>query len=232
VYASITPTDTSASLLWHRLGAKTLALVHSHMSNIEVTAAHSVIVADASTIQRLIDEGIEVDIAAVEDKTADEIVDSIAERIKKRLEGPNGDHPAWRSLGERLDRLRTETITSAEESVNVMRKLFQLAHDVTVAESTEDTSGRDGLSLLPDPNVGALTQIFREYVPDDAPMMIGQVVTDVDNIVKHAAYDGWADTQKGDMAVRRELRNALRKHQVHNTPGLFERAYEYVRANY
>jgi type I restriction enzyme R subunit len=232
VYASITPTDTSASLLWHRLGAKTLALVHTHMSDIKVTSAHSVIVADASTIQRLIDEGIEVDVQEVEGKTAEEIVDSIAARLKRRLEGPNGEHAAWRSLGERLDRLRTETITSAEESVNVMRRLFQLAHDVTVAESAEDAGGADGLSLLPDPNVGALTQIFREFVPDDAPMMIGQVVADVDNIVKHATYDGWADTQKGDMAVRRELRNALRKHQVHNTPGLFDRAYEYVRANY
>lgn len=232
VYASITPSDTSASLLWPRLGAKTLALVHSHMSEIEVTSADSVIVADASTIQRLIDEGIEIDVEDAENKTADEIVDSIAGRLKKRLEGPNGDHQVWKSLGERLDRLRTDAITSAEESVNVMRRLFELAHDVTVAENVEDDAGAAGLSVLPDANVGALTQIFREYVPDDAPLMIGQVVTDVDNIVKHVVYTGWADTQKGDMVVRRELRNALRKHQVHNTPGLFDRAYEYVRANY
>lgn len=235
VYASITPVDMQASLLWHRLGAKTMALVHSHMSDIEVRSAQAVVVADASTIQRLIDEGLEIDIQDAVDRTADEIIDSIAERLKKRLEGPTGDHQAWASLGERLDRLRQETILEAEQSIDVMRRLFELAHDVTIAEKADDEAGAEGLSLLPDPNVGALTQIFQEYVPDDAPAMIGLVVADVDSIVKQVAAEngaGWAQTQKGDMAVRRELRNALRKHELHHTEGLFDRAYEYVRAHY
>lgn len=34
------------------------------------------------------------------------------------------------------------------------------------------------------------------------------------------------------MAVRRELRKVLGRWQLHETEGLFERAYDYVRANY
>jgi type I restriction enzyme R subunit len=235
VYASITPIDMQASLLWHRLGAKTLELVHSHMSNINVRADKDVIVADASTIQRLIDEGMEIDLQDVADKTADEIIDSIAERLKKRLEGPTGDHHAWTSLGERLDRLREETIKDAEHSVDVMRQLFELAHDVTIAEKADDEAGAEALSLLPDPNVGALTQIFEEYVPDDAPAMIGLVVREVDSIVKQVAAEGgtdWAHTQTADRAVRLAIRKVLLKHELHRTDGLFERAYDYVRAHY
>ena len=36
VYEAIKPTKVSDALLWHRLGAKTLALVHGHISNVEV----------------------------------------------------------------------------------------------------------------------------------------------------------------------------------------------------
>jgi type I restriction enzyme R subunit len=38
------------------------------------------------------------------------------------------------------------------------------------------------VSVLPDRNVGALTQIFREYAPPDIPVIIENVVTDIDTI--------------------------------------------------
>jgi type I restriction enzyme, R subunit len=63
---------------------------------------------------------------------------------------------------------------------------------VTAAENLDDESGVAGLNLLPDPNVGALTQIFNEYAPENTPVMVGRVVMDIDAIAKEVRYDGWA----------------------------------------
>ena len=62
--------------------------------------------------------------------------------------------------------------------------------------------------------------------------MIGKVVTEIDEIVKEVRFDGWAATQKGDRIVRREVRSTLKQFQIHNVPGLFDRAYEYIAEHY
>lgn len=232
VYTSIQPADGLNNLIWQRLGAKTLELVHAHMNDIEVTRTSDVVVADAETIQRLVDEGLVADSVEVEHQSASDIIDSIAGRLKKRLEGTNGDHKVYKSLAERLDKLREKTIAAAEQSIEWLREAFTLAKDVTVAEKAEDESGVEGLDLLPDPNVGALTQIFREFAPEDAPTMVERVVVEIDAIVREVSFDGWADTQKGDRVVRRELRSTLRKREMHTVPGLFDRAYEYIAEHY
>ncbi|MFP3360943.1 hypothetical protein R0K17_26895, partial [Planococcus sp. SIMBA_143] len=81
------------------------------------------------------------------------------------------------------------------------------------------------LELLPDPRIGALTQIFMEFAPEDAPMLVERVVKDIDAIVKEVSYDGWEATLEGDRLVRRHVRQVLRKHQLHTADGLFEKAY-------
>jgi type I restriction enzyme R subunit len=152
--------------------------------------------------------------------------------LKKRLAGVNAHHPVYRTLAERLDRLRERTLAAAEQSIEWLREAFTLAKDLTVAEKREDESGQAGLDLLPDPNVGALTQIFNEFAPGDAPDMIRTVVTEIDAILKEVRFEGWAKTQKGDRLVRLEVRNALRKFKMHTVPGLFDRAYEYIAEHY
>lgn len=232
VYASKQPSSGKDELLWHRLGAKTLELVHSHITELTVGRADDVVVADADTIRVLEEEGLIDDAVEVENKTAGDLIDSIAARLKKRLDGTNGSHPVYRSLAERLDQLREKTLAAAEQSIEWLREAFGLAKDLTAAEQSEDSAGTAGLDLLPDPNVGALTQIFNEYAPDNTPEMIGRVVTEIDQIVKEVRYDGWAATQKGDRLVRQEIRNTLRKFQLHKTAGLFEAAYDYIKIHY
>lgn len=232
VYTSIQPAGGLDDLIWQRLGAKTLDLVHSHMNEIQVTRGDDVVVADAETIQRLVEEGLVGEPAEVEHQSVNDIIDSIAGRLKKRLEGANGDHQVYKSLAERLDKLRERTLAAAEQSLEWLREAFTLAKDVTAAEKAEDEAGVEGLDLLPDPNVGALTQIFREYAPKDTPVMVERVVVEIDMIVREVSFDGWAQTQKGDRVVRRELRNTLKKREMHNVPGLFDRAYEYIAEHY
>ncbi|MGC3995503.1 MAG: HsdR family type I site-specific deoxyribonuclease [Propionicimonas sp.] len=234
IYASIAPIGPRADLVWQRLGTKTLDIVFEHMTDVKVTHTDAVVVADADTIHRLEEEGLLPGIEDVEHKTAAEVLDTIYARLKKRLQGPNGNHPIYRSLAERLEDLRARTIADAQQSIDWLRDAFSVARDLRAAEKAEDEAGVDGLDLLPDPNVFALTQILRECAPPDTPVLIERVVAEVDAIVKEvtAGNSGWASTQKGDRAVRREVRNTLRTYGLHTVPGLFERAYAYIAEHY
>jgi len=165
-------------------------------------------------------------------KTATEVIDSIGSRIRQRLSGPNGNHAVYTSLAERLDRLRELAVGRARDSIGFLRDIFELAKEVTAAENAEDTEGAGGLDLLPDPNVGALTQIFEEYAPRGTPIIVGHVVRDIDSIVKEVRYDGWSATQQGDRLVRIEVRKVLAKFALPAQGELFDRAYAYIAEHY
>lgn len=232
LYENMKPAGGGDSLLWQRLGPKTLELVFEHMRDVRVTSDVDVVIADVHVIQQLAEEGIVEDPDAVVGESFEQIVDSIAERLKKRLAGANGDHPVYRSLSDRLEQLRQRQLTAAQASIDWLRSAFELARDVTEAERAEDSGGAEGLSLLPDPRIGALTTIFREAAPHQAPHVLERVVLDVDDIVRQTRFDGWAQSSAGDRAIRAELLKALHRHRLHKEPGLYERAYEYVAANY
>src|SRR5262249_21900238 len=110
--------------------------------------------------------------------------------------------------------------------------LFTLAKDLTGAEQAEDATGREGLDLLPDPHVGALTQIFNEYAPKDTPVIIGRVVADIDAIVKEVSYDGWSHAHEGDRKVRIAIRKVLQKYHRPASGDLFDHAYAYIAEHY
>lgn len=137
-----------------------------------------------------------------------------------------------RSLAERLGRLRQRTIAAAEQSIEWLREAFDMARNVTVAEHAVEVYGVAGLDLLSDPHIGALIQIFQAYAPDDSPAMVERVILDIDAIVKHVRYAGWAATEEGDRIVRREVRNVLLKHRLHREPDLFGRACGYISKHY
>jgi len=83
---------------------------------------------------------------------------------------------------------------------------LELARQVTAVERADDKGHLDDVSILPDPNVGALTQILREFAPPDTPMIIENVVNDIDTIVRQVRFTGWSQNQNGDRTVRREVR--------------------------
>ncbi|AOT04718.1 hypothetical protein [Arthrobacter sp. U41] len=236
VYASVAPADDTRDLLWHRLGAKTLELVHGHIGEVTVSdTGVDVVIADEGTIKRLIEAGVIDPDEGTGDTTvtpAGEVIDNIATRLRKRLEGDNGVHPAYKMLSERLERLRERQLAKAHDSVDFLRDLLDLARDLATAEKAEDESGAFGLDLLPDPNVGALTQIFEEYKPEDAPVIVGKVVADIDAIVKEVRWDGWNNTKEGDKAVRIAIRKVLVRYGLPASGELFDRAYAYVSENY
>jgi type I restriction enzyme R subunit len=233
LFESVRPTGVSNALLWHRLGAKTLALVHEHIGDVQVTGTglDEVIVDDETieAIRQLSLPGTKV--GSDEPITVGEALDTIGERLKRRLVSSNG-HPVFVSLAERLERLRRTSLERAEASVEFLREILELAKQVTAAEKVEDEGGVAALSLLPDPKVGALTQILNEFGPADTPVIVEEVVADVDAIVRQVRFSGWAETQSGDRTVRREIRLVLKRYGLPTTGELFDRTYAYIRENY
>lgn len=238
VYEAVKPTKVSDALLWHRLGAKTLALVHGHISNVEVTGTGlEEVVVDPDAIEamrELVQQG-ELDLNPNRDLfaqpvTLDEVLDTIDARIKRRLQA--NPHPIYKSLAEQIERLRQQAIRKAEDSIDFLKQALEVAKLAVQAERLESEGRLDEAAALLDPHLGALTQIVDAYKPEHTPVIVDDVVRDIDTIVKQVRYTGWNETQEGDRTVRLELRKVLKRFGLPLTGALFDNAYGYIRENY
>jgi type I restriction enzyme, R subunit len=136
VYESVQPTGTSDALLWHRLGAKTLELVHGHITEVRVTGTGlAEVIVDADTIEAIRQLALPDPEAPPDDTpmTVGEALDTIEARIRRRLES-SGNHPVYVALSERLERLRHRQLSQASASVEFLREILDLAQQVTAVE--------------------------------------------------------------------------------------------------
>lgn len=233
IYASIAPSKAADMLLWQRLGAKTMELVHEHLNRITIDSDQlEKIALDEGAIEAIKELTLFPDAPSGGKKvlTALEVLLRLEERIKRRF----GDGPAdkvWRSLSDRLEMLRLSRISSAEESVDFLKLLLKIAKDVLEAEKADD-EGRISEIKVVDPRKGALTQIFEEFRPKGVPVVIENVVEQVDGLVSPVRGTGWQSSHPGDRRVRQELHLVLKNNGLPISGELFDRAYAYISENY
>lgn len=231
VYNAIPRPDDETETLWARLGAKTRQLVHEHMTRMRVEDRNVVVqIADADTIQRMVDEGrLPKPPAELKGKSASEIIDSLTERIKRRLEGPSGGDARYRSIADRLDRLRERVIERSEDSIDWLTEAFEVAAELKEAEEADDAGL---LEDLPDPRIGTLTRIFNEHRPVGKTVLIEEVVQEVDRLVRHTTFEGWASREDSQQEVRKQLRRVFRRYKLPLTGEPFKSAWKYILASY
>ncbi|ATO16113.1 type I deoxyribonuclease HsdR [Micromonospora sp. WMMA2032] len=239
VYEAVKPTGVSNDLLWARLGAKTLDLVHGHITDVVVvgTGLEEVVVDPAAieAMRELAEQGgfnfggNDRDFAE-EPITLAEVLDTIDTRIKRRFEATGA--AVYRSLAEKIDQLRAQAIKKAEDSVEYLKKALEVAKLAVQAERLEGEGRLDEAERLLDPNIGALTQIVETYKPEGTPVIVEEVVKAIDSIVKEVRFTGWNETQEGDKIVRKQLRLVLGRYGLPATGPLFDNAYAYVSENY
>lgn len=162
--------------------------------------------------------------------TLDEVLDTIDARIQRRL--AVNPHPVYKSFADQIERLRQQAIRKAEDSIDFLKQALEVARLAVQAERLDGDGRLDEAEALLDPHLGALTQVVDAYKPDNAPVIVDDVVRDIDTIVKQVRYTGWNETQEGDRTVRKELRQVLKKFGLPLTGPLFDNAYGYVRENY
>jgi type I restriction enzyme, R subunit len=125
-------------------------------------------------------------------------------------------------------------VAGAADSQHFLADLLDLTQQVKAADKAarEGTLDENADAIL-DPRIGALTQVFQQYAPPDTPVIVGNVVRDIDQLVKDFAFEGWADSMQASRELKRELRLLLKdKYGLPPTGDLFDKAYEYISANY
>ena len=214
VYESVKPVSVTGQLLWHRLGAKTIELIHE---NVHVEAVHDdleTLVVDADLLEAVLG-------APDPTKKSREIEIKVTKRLRNHLQDPR-----FKALAERLEDLKNRHEQGLLVSVEFLKELLNLARDVVTTEKAvppieEEERGK-----------AALTELFEEAKRSDTPIMVERVVSDVDEIVRMVRFDGWQETHAGEREVRKALRKTLFKYKLHQDHDLFDRAYQYIREYY
>lgn len=237
VYESIRPKDVSKAFLWARLGAKTTDLIHGHMNEVAVKSMRSKTVtldaAGLALVRRIAEQLRLPPTEPPENEPSDvyqQVLDSIETRLKRRL--AEGDSPVYRSLAERIEKLRTKAIENVEDSLAFLEEALQVAQDVVVADRAAEEGDQETLERLADPKRGVLKQIVEENTPSGLHRIVPEIVDRIEAIVEEVAYTGWTSSDSGDKAVRRQLRAVLKDFSLPIKGALFEQIYLYVRENY
>lgn len=237
MYESIRPKEVSKAFLWARLGAKTTSLIHGHMNEVAVKTMHSKTVtldaAGLALLKRIAEQLRLPEHEPPESKTDDvyqAVIDSIEARLHRRL--VDTESPAYKSLAERIEKLRTKSIENVEDSLAFLEEALKIAQDVVAADRAAEQGDEETLEKLADPKRGALTQIIEQNTPPGLHKIVPEIVDRIDSIVAGVAYAGWSESDAGDKRVRRELRTVLKDCGLPIKGDLFDRTYEYVRENY
>jgi type I restriction enzyme R subunit len=212
VYESIKPPSGRGRLLWHALGEKTLKLIHD---NVTVQAIRD----DLDTL--VMDEHILEQIGNGDPKKkAKEVEIKIVWRLYK-----HPDDPRFMELGKRLEELKEKHYKNAITSLEFLKELLKLARETVALE-------RETKAEPVDNSKEALTKLFEESKVEKTPVIIRQIVEDIDDVVKVTRFEGWQWTVSGEREIQKALRKTLLKYQLHKEQELFDKAYKYIREHY
>jgi type I restriction enzyme R subunit len=214
VYESLKPSTGTGRLLWHRLGAKTIELIHENVHVDTVRDDLDTLVLDAELLEAILG-------APDPTKKAKEITIKLTARLRK-----HAGNPKYKALAERLEDLKNRHEQGLLVSIDFLKELLELAKDVVRLE--KETPVEEEL----DRGKAALTQLFEEAKNGSTPVMVHRIVDDIDEIVRAVRFDGWQSTHAGEREVKIALRKTLFKYKLHQDTELFERAYGYVREYY
>ncbi|KSU73663.1 type I restriction endonuclease subunit R [Rhodococcus qingshengii] len=214
VYESVRPADITGRLVWHGLGAKTLELINEHVV-VEVPRTDlETIILDAQVIEDLMS-------GKKEDVTAEEVEKQITARIAQHL-----NNPAFVELGQRLNQLREKYADIQQSSLDFLRELLELARDTVAAEKAIDEMPRE------DQGKAALSELFEALKTEGTPVIVENIVTRIDEVVRAVRFDGWQATIRGDQEVRQALRKTLYVQFKIRDNDVFEKALGYIREYY
>jgi type I restriction enzyme R subunit len=213
VYESVRPSDITGRLVWHALGAKTIDLINEHVQ-VEIPQSSETIVLDAQVIEDLmLGKRMDVPIAEIEKQ--------ITARIARHL-----NNPVFVELGKRLNALRERYAAIQQSSLDFLRELLELARDTVAAEKAVNEVPRE------EKGKAALTELFEALKTDETPIIVDNVVSRIDEVVRGVRFEGWQSTIRGDQEVRQALRRTLYVQFKIRDNGVFETALGYVREYY
>ncbi len=208
VYESLKPPSGNGKLIWHALGAKTIQLIHESVSVQAVRDDLETLVMDAEVINGLLNDP---------DSGSREVEIRITARLRRNIPTPK-----FIELSERLEALRLKHELGLLASLDFLKSLLELAHDVVQAEHAMPAKANE------DQGKAALTELFESVRNKSTPVIVERVVSEIDEIVRRVRFPGWQHTEAGEREVRRALRRSLLKYKLHTDAALFDSAYGYI----
>ncbi|MCK9288474.1 MAG: HsdR family type I site-specific deoxyribonuclease [Sphaerochaetaceae bacterium] len=213
VYISFKPTSPIGKIVWQSLGNKTIELIHNNIE-VEIKDDLEAFVIDEVIIEQLIiDHGVEGASREVEIK--------LVTRLRKY-----SSEPEFISLGQKLEELRLAHELNQINSLDFLKDLLQLARDVLEAEQKIESMDEQERAKA------ALTELFTEVKNENTPIIVENIVNEIDGVVKEVRFAGWQDTIEGRRSVKKNLRKIIWiKYKVKDEE-VVARAYSYIEMYY
>jgi type I restriction enzyme R subunit len=214
VYESVKPLSGNGKLLWHALGAKTVALINQNVHVESVRDDVETLVMNAEVLNDILKDADPV-------KKGREIEILLIARLRRHL-----GNAKFVALGERLEKIKERHEQGFLTSLQFLKEILELAKDVVEAEKEADPAQERDRARE------ALTELFKEAKSHNTHIIVERIVADIDDIVKKVRFPDWQHTTQGERLVQKELRRTLLKYKLHTDQELFDKAYAYIRQYY
>lgn len=217
VYQSVRPVS-GGNLIWTLLGAKTIEIIHRNIETIDIGTPLEDLVVDSDVIDTVLED----------EKAREKKIVEIEKMLRLRLGEHKGD-PNFKKFAEKLDELRERMAQNLISSIDFLKQLLVLAKDL-LEEEKKKTEPQDKRAQAR----AALTDLFQSIKTEETPIIVEQVVNDIDNEVVNIVRQ-FNDAFQS-VTARREIKKKLRsilwvKYQIKDND-VFERAYQYIEMYY
>ena len=217
VYQSVRPVS-GGNLIWTLLGAKTIEIIHNNIDTIDIGTPLEDLVVDADIIDSVLED---------EKKIQKKIVE-VEKMLRLRLGEHVGD-PKYKRFAEKLDELREKMNQSMISSIDFLKQLLAMAKDLLEEEKKVDQPQDKRAQAR-----AALTDLFQSIKTDETPVVVENVVNDIDNEVVNIVRQ-FNDAFKS-ITAQREIKKKLRsilwiKYSIKDND-VFEKAYQYIEMYY
>ena len=217
VYQSVRPVS-GGNLIWTLLGATTIEIIHNNIDTIDIGTPLEDLVVDADIIDSVLED---------EKKIQKKIVE-VEKMLRLRLGEHTGD-PKFKQFAEKLDELREKMAQNMISSIDFLKQLLAMAKDLLEEEKKVDQPQDKRAQAR-----AALTDLFQSIKTDETPVVVENVVNDIDNEVVNIVRQ-FNDAFKS-ITAQREIKKKLRsilwiKYSIKDND-VFEKAYQYIEMYY
>lgn len=217
VYQSVRPVS-SGNLIWTLLGAKTIEIIHNNIDTIDIGQALEDLVVDSDIINAILED---------EKKTQKKIVE-VEKMLRIRLGEHKGDSK-FKKFAEKLDELREKMEQNMISSIDFLKDLLNMAKELLEAEKAiENPLDKRAQARA------ALTDLFQSIKTEETPIIVEQVVNDIDNEVVNIVrqFSNAFQSYTARQEIKKKLRAILwLKYQIKDND-VFEKAYQYIEMYY
>ena len=116
-------------------------------------------------------------------------------------------------------------LSKYDASFSIFDDLEALANKINLLQNIEPEEEEDK-------GKAALTELFNGVKNGDTPIIVENIVGDIDEIVKITRFDGWQATTAGVKEVKKQLRAILWMRYKLKDQALFDKAYSYIELYY